>query len=447
MTNPLQDWAVPQSAAPTASGRNLVICCDGTSNEFGRKNTNIVRLIQCLHRDSAKQSIYYDPGVGTLPDPNRVTRFGKWWSKVIGLAFGHGLTVDVMEGYTYLMEQWKLGDKVFVFGFSRGAYTARVLAGMLHAFGLMPRGAHNLLPYVIKNYRALSDRSNKGKMANLEETYGDFRKTFARQISIQDDEERRFPVHFLGVWDTVSTVGWLWDPKSFRHTAFNPNITYARHALAIDERRIFFRQNRFSPDQEDHQEWNGAGHSEMPRLIECWFPGSHCDVGGGHLVGDDKLWPLSLHWMLKEAAKANLYVDRNRQSAVFDATASAKVWMEEHHESLEGFWKVAEYFPAVRWRRSYKTNKWQRRFEIGQGRPRTIRSGELIHQSALLRLREEKVDLPPDSRKGPYEPRNLCAMYKESVRRIPDPLPEYHVYQPANCSCEACKKLRKQKAV
>ena len=230
----------PQSGGPMATRRNLVICCDGTSNEFGRKNTNVVRLLQCLRRNTDRQFIYYDPGVGTLLDQNQVTRFGKWWSQVIGLAFGHGLTADVMETYAYLMEQWEAGDRVFIFGFSRGAYTARVLAGLLHTFGLMPSGATNLLPYVIKNYRALSDRSDKDKMRNIEQISGEFRRTFARPVSGQDEKERHFPVHFLGVWDTVSTVGWIWDPKSFRHTAFNPSLVYARHAMAIDERRIFF---------------------------------------------------------------------------------------------------------------------------------------------------------------------------------------------------------------
>src|ERR1700719_1922810 len=190
MTDAPEHLPGPQSGAPMIKERNLVICCDGTSNEFGRKNTNVVRLLQCLKRNTHNQFIYYDPGVGTLPEPYRVTRLGKWWSKMIGLAFGHGLTADVMEAYTYLMEQWEPGDRVFIFGFSRGAYTARVLAGLLHNFGLMPRGAYNLLPYVIKNYRALSDRSNKNQMPQIVNTYCQFRKTFARPSSTPHDEER-----------------------------------------------------------------------------------------------------------------------------------------------------------------------------------------------------------------------------------------------------------------
>ena len=427
-----------QPALQTTAGRNVVICCDGTGNEFGRKNTNVIRLIQCLTQDADSQCIYYDPGVGTLPDPNRITRLGKWWTKVIGLAFGHGFTAKVMEAYAYLMEQWEIGDKVFIFGFSRGAYTARVLAGLLYTFGLMPRGANNLLPYVIKNYRALSDRGNRDQ--GLAETYSDFRRTFARPASGPADKERHFPVHFLGVWDTISTIGWLWEPKSFRYTAFNPSVKYARHAMAIDERRAFYRQNRLSLFQADQQKSGVGGSEGMPRLVECWFSGAHADVGGGYLLDDDKLWPLSLEWMLEEAMKAQLQVDPDRKRAVFGARASSKVWTELHHESLKGWWRVAEYFPAIRWRKD-NTGQWHRRFEIGRGTPRKILSGELLHRSTLLRLREKEVALPPDGRKGPYNPRNLCVKYKEEVRRMPDPLPEFDTYRPGNCGCKACKQF------
>src|SRR5215475_1093782 len=118
--------------------RNFVICCDGTNNQFGPENTNIVRLIQVLEREPAQQRLYYDPGVGTLPEPGVTTRLGKRLSAWFGLAFGTGLTWKVQEAYTYLMDFWEPGDHVFLFGFSRGAYTVSVLAGLLHALGLMP---------------------------------------------------------------------------------------------------------------------------------------------------------------------------------------------------------------------------------------------------------------------------------------------------------------------
>ena len=208
--------------------------------------------------------------------------------------------------------------------------------------------------------------------------------------------ERHFPVHFLGVWDTVSTVGWVWNPKSFRNTAFNPSVEFARHAIAIDERRVFFRQNRLrgrsnasNPDSVEVAKMCG-----VPRLIECWFPGSHCDVGGGHAAKEDQLWPLSLEWMLSEAKKTGLLVDPVRKQTVFASASSPTIWALKHHESLEGRWKLAERFPVLRWRQDKETGKWRSRFETGRGTPRKVKRGELIHKSALLRLREKKVLLP-----------------------------------------------------
>ena len=163
----------------------------------------------------------------------------------------------------------------------------------------------------------------------------------------------------------------------------------------------------------------------VPRLIECWFPGSHCDVGGGHAAKEDQLWPLSLEWMLSEAEKTGLLVDPVRKQTVFASASSPTIWETlKHHESLEGRWKLAERFPALRWRKDDETGEWRSRFETGRGTPRKVQPGELIHQSALLRLREKEV-LLPDGKMGLYNPPSLCAKYKDRVRHMPDPLPEY----------------------
>src|SRR5690349_686823 len=111
--------------------RNLIICFDGTNNQFGANNTNVVRLVQVLDRDPSRQRLYYDPGVGTLAEPGWITWLGETVSKIRGLAFGAGLSWKVQEAYSFLMDIWQPEDRVFIFGFSRGAYTARVLAGLL----------------------------------------------------------------------------------------------------------------------------------------------------------------------------------------------------------------------------------------------------------------------------------------------------------------------------
>ena len=171
--------------------RNLIVCCDGTNNEFGPQNTNVIRLMQALDRDSHRQRLYYDPGVGTLPEPGLWTSLGKKVSKWLGLAFGLGLSDNILEAYTFLMETWEPGDRVFLFGFSRGAYTVRVLAGLLHSLGLLPPGSQSMVPYLMRLFKAV--RSDKSYWQLCD----DFRWTFARPGPGARDD-RRFRVHYLG---------------------------------------------------------------------------------------------------------------------------------------------------------------------------------------------------------------------------------------------------------
>jgi uncharacterized protein (DUF2235 family) len=250
--------------------RNLVLCFDGTNREFGQNNTNIVRLVQVLDRSSELQLLYYDPGVGTLPEPGAWGAMKKRISRIAGLAFGAGLEWKVQEAYEYLMDFWQRGDKVFLFGFSRGAYTARVLAGMLHALGLLPSGSQNLVPYVMRLFKAIRNERKHpeatGKagdaergLTKWEELCDQFRWTFSRPVH-ENDDERRFRVHFVGLWDTVSSVGWVYDPVKFPYTARNPSIDVIRHAISVDERRWFYRQNRMY-------------RTGAQDLKEFWFPG------------------------------------------------------------------------------------------------------------------------------------------------------------------------------
>lgn len=146
----------PSTNPDQVSGRNLIVCYDGTNNQFGPENTNVVRLVQVLDRDPLKQRIYYDPGVGTLPEPGTWDKVSQWLSKVAGLAFGAGINWKVGEAYTYLINTWEPGDRVFLFGFSRGAYTVRVLAGLLFSIGLLPRGCENLVPYALRLYKGFA---------------------------------------------------------------------------------------------------------------------------------------------------------------------------------------------------------------------------------------------------------------------------------------------------
>src|SRR5580698_4024671 len=117
--------------------KNIVICCDGTGNAFGGdSNSNVVKLYSTLLIND-EQVGYYHPGVGTMGAPNARNWVEKQWSRVKGLAFGAGLLGNVADAYRYLMDLYADGDRVYLFGFSRGSYTARTLAGMLHMYGLL----------------------------------------------------------------------------------------------------------------------------------------------------------------------------------------------------------------------------------------------------------------------------------------------------------------------
>lgn len=142
-------------------GKNIVVCCDGTGNVYGPKNTNVVGVFEAIVRN-ADQVGFYDPGVGTFSALGRTV--GEWVGRVLGKGFGWGLQKNIEDAYEYLMNHYEAGDRLYLFGFSRGAYTARCLGGMLHKCGLLQRGSRNLLPYASEIYttRETTPRSPTG---------------------------------------------------------------------------------------------------------------------------------------------------------------------------------------------------------------------------------------------------------------------------------------------
>src|ERR1035438_8077824 len=197
--------------------KQIVICCDGTGNEFGDQNSNVIKLYQTLARDQ-NQIAYYHPGVGTMGSRNALTGFGKWWTKVVGLAFGYGISDNVADAYLFLMRRYQPGDQVYVFGFSRGAYTARAFCGMLHIVGLLSEDNEALIPYAI---RMLKGNKIDFKVA------ADFKKTFSRDTTRgrnpdphlnQPAQQRRDDLHASRRNPTVLESACLiyWGPRRHR---------------------------------------------------------------------------------------------------------------------------------------------------------------------------------------------------------------------------------------
>lgn len=292
-------------------GRNIVVCCDGTGNEYGAHNTNVVGVFEAIVRD-AEQVGFYDPGVGTFSTLGR--SIGEWAGKVLGKGFGWGLQQNIEDAYEYLMNHYEAGDRLYLFGFSRGAYTARSLAGMLHKCGLLQRGSRNLMSYASEIYNT---RDNKA-------TADGFKETFCQPCK----------PYFVGVWDTVASLGYFFG-KRFFDADLHPETPYGYHAISIDEQR-----RKFLPSI-----WNEGNKVKGQIIEQVWFPGVHSDVGGSY--EERGLSDGALEWLLARAENAGVRLkpgwnanyrpdptDPNAQHQ--SRTCCWKLWPKVHREIAEG---------------------------------------------------------------------------------------------------------------
>src|SRR5437016_13204342 len=127
------------------SGKNIVVCCDGTANEFAPNKTDVIKLYSVLNQDPALQVAYYHLGLGTMEPAGALSTFTRKATKLLGMAVGYGLSNDIRDAHVFLMRQFCPGDKLFLFGFSRGAYTVRAIAALLNMYGLIREGNEPLV--------------------------------------------------------------------------------------------------------------------------------------------------------------------------------------------------------------------------------------------------------------------------------------------------------------
>jgi uncharacterized protein (DUF2235 family) len=364
--------------------KNLVLCCDGTANEFAQDRTNVVKLFFALARDPIRQVAHYHPGLGTMEPPGALTRATRYGTRLLGMAFGYGLEADIRHAYIFLMNNFEEGDRIFLFGFSRGAYTVRAVASLLRMYGLIPSGNEPLVPYAIRMLMAINTiDAKRGDRTAEEEGYfklaDDFKSTFSTRVC---------KPWFVGVWDTVSSVGWYENPLRLPYSADNPDIEIGRHAIAIDERRAFFRSNLWMPRNPPPQ----GGPKDLKQV---WFPGSHGDVGGGYPEVESGLSKIALQWMLREAQDAELLVDAQQVALVLGQSGGGNVPPDAKagmHESLTSWWWPAELLRKRHF--DWTTRQWEHRPNLG--RRRTIPSKSLIHESAYRRGDDYTKRLPPD---------------------------------------------------
>lgn len=325
--------------------RNIVICADGTWNRpeqtLSECVSNVLKVSRRIKSQTGHhaQQVFYDWGLGSYHDTVR------------GGITGHGLDKNVLDAYRYVVHNYDEDSQLFLFGFSRGAYTVRALSGLINNVGILKPSHGDLIPKAWQIYKSSSQQDHpKGERAMA------FNEAYAFKTK---------HIRFIGVWDTVgalgipfSLLGWLGEDDEFYDTKLSSNVDIARHALAIDERRQDFAPAMWQP------------RSDVD-LQQVWFAGVHSDVGGGYPEDKNGLTSADepLAWLLNEAAKAGLHVQH------FEPPASEH--MPQLHKSRRHVFRVKR--PLVR----------DLALQI---------EGTFLHKSVLKRWREHESYRPPQLR-------------------------------------------------
>ncbi|KAI5477285.1 hypothetical protein MNV49_006506 [Pseudohyphozyma bogoriensis] len=483
--------ATRDSSQPRQS-RTIILAFDGTGDKFDGDNTNVVRFFETLKKGDPTQLVYYQAGIGTYTGASAL-RTGL--SAAVDMATASGLGTHIRHGYEFLMDHYQGGDKICVLGFSRGAYTARGLAGMLHKVGLLPANNHQQVAFAYKMYK---QNDEEGWILS-----SDFKQTFCMDVTI----------HFLGCWDTVASVGLL--PRSVLPFAAstNPSVRHFRQALALDEHRAKFKANHWIEQLNDlstsgaemerraaaradaaeisaasvHDQCTAAfgvpHHSQLTKkridvitktrekakiavdehlaemtckhestfssrqtkrdfetdVLECWFAGAHCDVGGGAEANnvEFQLARIPLRWMIRACFECETGIlfrteslqkygmdvdtvwprcvprqpetpDYFSSSSPSSSASSLKEGKIDEHLSdfydatanindilkRRTWWWIIECLVPIPLVKQSKDGKWIKEYGLNMARYRSIRDERPnIHYTALIRQRERNYQM------------------------------------------------------
>jgi len=272
---------------PLPKGKNIVIFSDGTGQEGGEGyNTNVYKLFSMVEDRTKEQIAFYDPGLGTD------------WHKLTGSLFGAGIEENILQCYQFISDHYQWMDRIFLFGFSRGAATVRSLSGFISMFGILP---HSRPELVKKAWRIYQDP--KGRKTKIKEFLKKNPTTWSN-------------IEFIGVWDTVAA---LMPSKSYLDLKLGERVQYAYHAMSIDEDRKAFVLEPFITVGDDGEslldtvmynpkylrQLGGEDEEHKQQIVrQVWFCGVHTDVGGGY--PETGLSDIPLLWMVDRAIDAKL---------------------------------------------------------------------------------------------------------------------------------------------
>jgi uncharacterized protein (DUF2235 family) len=396
--------------------KNIIVLCDGTGNEISENISNVLKFYRCLRKTPKtlpRQLVFYDPGVGTLARQNPWRKMMQDFDAIFGLATGYGLDDKVLQSYLFLVRNYEPGDQIYLLGFSRGAYTVRVLAGLIHKVGLLAPEQVNLAGSGLTAYKRFG---NTPRQSTRNEIGGD--RDESAPVN-RDDEAAQFAritstswplVRFVGVWDTVASVivprpdrFYLPSLEELAFTLGNPSVQTFRHAISIDERRAMFRLKKWDePQTFAVNRFNDSGATAQD-VKQVWFSGAHADVGGGYPESESGLSKFPLLWMIEEAISAGLHFNTRtinqlawgdpRKGSPFRYVAPDQEAIL--HNSLRGAWWLLEVLP-----KSAQYKEWTERHSfLGRylplAEPRPIPEGALLHESALLRCGNPKMNYRP----------------------------------------------------
>ncbi|MGX5843694.1 DUF2235 domain-containing protein [Mesorhizobium sp. ArgA1] len=388
--------------------KNIVICCDGTGNEVEGDLSNVLKLFRIAQKDE-QQIVYYNPGVGTIGLSSEWGNAFQNATGVFGLATGYGLDDNIMDAYRFVCQCYDVGDRLFFFGFSRGSYAVRALAGLIHMAGLLRPEQLNVATYALTAYKRASEENN----LHLAWDFGRIMST------------RRATVHFLGVWDTVASMivprrdrFYLPSLRTLPFTRKNPSVLCFRQAVAIDERRRMFRLNRWESGQSYVPVPFADPPSDVPQdAVQMAFAGVHSDIGGGYPESESGLSKFPLAWLADEAIAQGLHVDPMMYDYLVKGRALsggkhpyvAPDATAELHNSLTWGWWILELLPKrVKWR------EWKGSSFFGWylpwGEPRKLPDDIQIHPSVDERCR----------RMPSYRPHNV-SLHDDAAEAALDP--------------------------